>query len=475
MAQKVLDITEVINYYNDGNSLSATARFFNSSNTSITKILTNNGVHLRSKEENELLRKQAYARTCLARYGIENPAKLEVNRAKFKEVANRQAKPVDEAAVIQYYLEPNSLARTASTFHISAARAKQILIEANVLRLASTINKNNKQAAIKRTNDRYQKLIPDIIEFYSTHTLNATKLEFKITVKVLRRLLTSQGVELRSKEEDYAMSRKVQAAKYKETIRQKYISVDSVKRTILEEQKDTFVFDKTFITLKAVFLKLGGFIDNEYLDKYIHLILANTSTKKQVHKTQAHHIIPRAYYSYNKLKTNNLDNNLINLFYKDHILAHYYLALCTTEKLQECNVLAFSMMTNYEYLLTVDELALVNDLDKYQELHEQYSRLNAKTKSNDNSDRVHIHKGTVSKMVKQDELNIYLSDDWVLGRAPHKTRARKVYCVELDQTFASITAASKQLNIHINNIGICLRKQGDHYTAGGYHWKYVED
>lgn len=48
-------------------------------------------------------------------------------------------------------------------------------------------------------------------------------------------------------------------------------------------------------------------------------------------KTQLHHIIPRKYYTYNKLEINNSRENLVNLLYKDHILAHYYLALCAKE------------------------------------------------------------------------------------------------------------------------------------------------
>jgi hypothetical protein len=268
------------------------------------------------------------------------------------------------------------------------------------------------------------------------------------------------------------MARKVSAEKYKETIRQKYVSIDRPRRTVLSEQESTFVFVRTFPVLKDLFLKLGGFVDNEYLDKYINLILMNLNTKKQVHQTQAHHIIPRAYYKYNRLKINNLDNNLINLLYKDHILAHYYLALCTVDKLQKCNMIAFTMMTNYKELLTVDELALLNNLDKYQELHEQYSELNAKVKSRDNSGRIHIFKDAEKKMIKLEELAAYEAIGWQQGRGTFKTKAKKIYCVELDWTFPSITAASKQLNIHINNIGICLRK-GDHYTAGGYHWKYV--
>ena len=56
------------------------------------------------------------------------------------------------------------------------------------------------------------------------------------------------------------------------------------------------------------------------------------------------------------------------------------------------------------------------------------------------------------------------------GEAIGKKRSKKVYCVELDKVFDSMTQAQKELNI--NNISACCR--GIYKTAGGYHWEYVE-
>jgi len=74
--------------------------------------------------------------------------------------------------------------------------------------------------------------------------------------------------------------------------------------------------------MKEKLIKLGFVIDNEYLDKYCDLIQRNLITKKEKFKTQAHHIIPR----YTKLN----NNEIVNLTYKDHILAHYYLCFCSS-------------------------------------------------------------------------------------------------------------------------------------------------
>ena len=87
------------------------------------------------------------------------------------------------------------------------------------------------------------------------------------------------------------------------------------------------------------------FIDNEFLDKYVELINANRQTKKIKFKTQAHHIIPRAYFKLYKQPLDNSHDNIVNLSYKDHILAHYYLTNCTTDNLY------YAMCTALDYLI----------------------------------------------------------------------------------------------------------------------------
>jgi len=80
---------------------------------------------------------------------------------------------------------------------------------------------------------------------------------------------------------------------------------------------------------KSDFLSLGIFEDNEYLDLYVSLINSNVVTEKQQFKTQCHHILPKCYFVKNNLKVNNSKINLVNLLFKDHLLAHCYLALCS--------------------------------------------------------------------------------------------------------------------------------------------------
>lgn len=66
--------------------------------------------------------------------------------------------------------------------------------------------------------------------------------------------------------------------------------------------------------------------DNEFLDKYIEIVQSPSNGPF----TEEHHIIPRFWYSLNKLPVMN-GNNLVKLTYKNHFLAHYYLMKCVDQ------------------------------------------------------------------------------------------------------------------------------------------------
>lgn len=58
-----------------------------------------------------------------------------------------------------------------------------------------------------------------------------------------------------------------------------------------------------------------------------------------------------------------------------------------------------------------------------------------------------------------------------LGKNNHT--ARKVYCVELDKTWDTVKDAAAELGIHKDSISHNCR--GVNKSAGGYHFKYVDD
>ena len=95
---------------------------------------------------------------------------------------------------------------------------------------------------------------------------------------------------------------------------------------------------KDLTKIKTRLIELG-YIDNEWLDKYLEIIEANLETKKSRKSTQAHHAIPvNAYWTSNepykrtealKLARQDEINFEVNLLYRDHLLIHSYLTLCT--------------------------------------------------------------------------------------------------------------------------------------------------
>lgn len=129
--------------------------------------------------------------------------------------------------------------------------------------------------------------------------------------------------------------------------------------------------------LKHTLLETGIVVDNEYLDAYCELIQANNDTEIIVHQTQSHHIIPRYYFKTvdNSLETD--PKNKVNVLYKDHILAHYYLALCSsTSAYKAKNVTALYKMSNCPQTKIGDILAkdFINSLDHIQELYQEHAK-----------------------------------------------------------------------------------------------------
>lgn len=117
--------------------------------------------------------------------------------------------------------------------------------------------------------------------------------------------------------------------------------------------------------MKDLLLKTGYFIDNEYLDSYVKLVESNAVAESSV-GTQIHHILPRCYFLLINESIDNTKENLVVLSYKDHILAHYYLALCTKSNLRYKLETAFIMLCNFN---SIEEFNPEN-LSSYQEIYE---------------------------------------------------------------------------------------------------------
>lgn len=101
-----------------------------------------------------------------------------------------------------------------------------------------------------------------------------------------------------------------------------------------------------FNELKEKLLSTNCFEDNEYLDQYCELIY-NNEVPYQIYKTQSHHILPQCYFTSNNLEIDNSQENLVNLLYKHHLLAHYYLFKCALSPLKEKLIYAYIIVYNF--------------------------------------------------------------------------------------------------------------------------------
>ena len=126
--------------------------------------------------------------------------------------------------------------------------------------------------------------------------------------------------------------------------------------------------------IKQKLLSLDIFNDNEYFKSYVELITNNIERKPIIHQTQRHHIIPKYYFKKNNLKCDNSKYNIVNLYYKDHIIAHYFLShCCKNEEERLSNILALQYMLNDKNFNSLD---LTDEfLEKVQQLYlELYSK-----------------------------------------------------------------------------------------------------
>ena len=123
------------------------------------------------------------------------------------------------------------------------------------------------------------------------------------------------------------------------------------------------------MNVKETLLSLNGFVDNEYLEHYCSLVERNTRTPQRGGLTNKHHIIPKSWFKLNNKEIDNTMSNLVNLVYREHVLAHYYLCLCTTGELLFANELALVCLCSRKKLNVVDK-QLVTKLPLYNNIYE---------------------------------------------------------------------------------------------------------
>lgn len=101
--------------------------------------------------------------------------------------------------------------------------------------------------------------------------------------------------------------------------------------------------------LKEDLIRSGVVIDNEYCDKYIHIVSCCSqdyeNSQEENSVVHRHHIIPRYFFKKNGVSVDNSPSNIAVLSVENHILAHYYLWKCSpNDSWKWYNVLAVNYL-----------------------------------------------------------------------------------------------------------------------------------
>lgn len=134
--------------------------------------------------------------------------------------------------------------------------------------------------------------------------------------------------------------------------------------------------------LKLILYKKYDFIDNEFFDQYLTLILNYDSTS--LGYREKHHIIPVMLYKTDTIKTRtealkiaeaDKDNFCVNLLFKDHCLAHYLLYNCTKDKIKSGNAAVIKFLNDmYIRLTKIDKKMQFNYTD-FELLQQYYNQI----------------------------------------------------------------------------------------------------
>lgn len=185
------------------------------------------------------------------------------------------------------------------------------------------------------------------------------------------------------------------------------------------------------IELKQKLLQTNLFLDNDYLTSYITLILNNLSTKRVPGKTQQHHILQRKWFENYGYAVDNTEANLVNLLYKDHILAHYYLCKCTTSWLAKANSITLINMTSLKQNKKAMQ-TVIAELDEFQKNYEQLQQ------------SVWTH-----KITKQDLEKYYITENHTKKETADKFNCN-LSCIDRWLGRYNLCKSSKQNRQHLN-------------------------
>lgn len=134
--------------------------------------------------------------------------------------------------------------------------------------------------------------------------------------------------------------------------------------------------DEDWTNIKDKLLETGFFVENEFLYKYCDLIRLNRDTKQEKFKTQKHHILPRTYFKEVGIEQDDTQDNIVNLYFSDHALAHYYLTLCV----KECR-LKYKLLCAFKFIYGANKEKMENiaEFDTQIDLQTTYEEIKRNT------------------------------------------------------------------------------------------------
>ena len=115
------------------------------------------------------------------------------------------------------------------------------------------------------------------------------------------------------------------------------------------------------------------FVNNEYLEKYVRLVEMHKGKQSRKTLTNKHHILPRSWFKMTGREVDNSAQNLVTLAYREHVLAHYFLCLCTEKELQYANELALICLLSRNKMSDSNR-QLVKQLPLYNSIYESYKK-----------------------------------------------------------------------------------------------------
>lgn len=188
---------------------------------------------------------------------------------------------------------------------------------------------------------------------------------------------------------------------------------------------------------------------------------------------ERHHIVPKSVGGGNE------EENLIDLFAREHFEAHRLLALENPEN--DNLIYAWGCMT---WTKDKNQQRVKVTAEEYEEAKKIYSEMCSKRyagENNPNYGRKHTEeeKKKMSENHRKHfgESNHYYgkhhSDEIRKKMSENSKIKKKVLCLETGIVFDSITKAAEFANVSKSAVSRCLRKKSK--MAGGYHWVYYDE